>query len=56
MKFTPLLVLLLPLTTLAQKLPTIEEKTKDMKKYEGFVNYYWDDATGKIWLDINKLD
>ncbi|MGZ3924519.1 MAG: zinc-dependent metalloprotease, partial [Flavisolibacter sp.] len=23
---------------------------------EGFFNYYWDDATGKIWLDVNKLD
>ncbi|MGZ3854450.1 MAG: DUF5118 domain-containing protein, partial [Flavisolibacter sp.] len=56
MKFTSLLFLLLPIAALAQKLPTVEEKTKDMKKFEGFFNYYWDDATGKIWLDVNKLD
>jgi hypothetical protein len=40
----------------AQKLPAIVEKTKDMKKQEGFVNYYWEDATGKIWLEIKKID
>ena len=38
----------------AQKLPPIVEKTKDMKKQEGFVNYYWEDATGKIWLEFKK--
>ena len=37
-----------------QKLPTILEKTKEMKKYEGFLNYYWEEATGKIWLEIGK--
>ncbi len=25
-----------------------------MKKQEGFVNYYWEDATGKIWLEFKK--
>ena len=40
----------------AQKLPTIEEKTKDLKKYEGFFNFYWDENAGKIWLEIDKLD
>ncbi len=38
----------------AQKLPAIVEKTKDMKKQEGFLNYYWEEATGKIWLEISK--
>src|SRR5215203_3964433 len=56
MKFTLLLLLFLPFIVLAQKLPGIEEKTTGLKKYEGFFNFYWDDATGKIWLDINKLD
>jgi hypothetical protein len=37
-------------------LPTIEEKTKDLKKYEGFLNFYWDENAGKIYLEINKLD
>ena len=56
MKFTLILFFFLPFVVLAQKLPSIEEKTSGMKKYEGFFNFYWDDATGKIWLNINKLD
>ncbi len=40
----------------SQKLPTLEEKTTGLKKSEGFVSFYWDDAAGKIWLDITKLD
>ena len=47
---------LLPLTLWAQKLPTIEEKTKDMKKQEGFFNFFWDENTGKIWLEVDTLD
>ncbi|MDQ6610070.1 MAG: zinc-dependent metalloprotease [Bacteroidota bacterium] len=40
----------------SQKLPTLEEKTTGLKKSEGFLSFYWDDATGKLWLDVNKLD
>ncbi len=47
---------IVPLFISAQKLPSIEDKTKDMKKYEGFFNFYWDEDNGKIWLEINKLD
>ncbi len=39
-----------------QGLPTIEEKTKDLKKQEGFFNFYWDENAGKIWLEIDKVD
>src|SRR6266498_2234188 len=39
-----------------QGLPSIEDKTKDLKKFEGFLNFYWDDNNGKIWLEINRLD
>ncbi len=39
-----------------QGLPTIEEKTKDLKKQEGFFNFYWDENAGKIWLEIDKID
>jgi len=56
MKFLLLFILFLPLLAQSQKLPGLEEKTKGMKKYEGFLDFYWDDATGKIWLDINRLD
>ncbi len=46
--------LFLPLGSLAQE--SISEKTSGMEKYEGFLNYWWDDDNGKIWLEIDKLD
>ena len=50
------LFLLIPFCLVAQKLPSIEEKTKDLKRFEGYLNFYWDENAGKIWLEINKLD
>ncbi|MFD2515415.1 zinc-dependent metalloprotease [Pontibacter locisalis] len=54
------LLLLLPLLTasvaVAQKLPSIASKTAGMKKYPGYFNFYYDDETGKIWLEIDKLN
>src|SRR5450432_661411 len=38
------------------KLPSVEEKTSGLKKYEGYFNFYWDENAGKIWLEIDKLD
>jgi len=43
MRFCWLLCLGICLSASAQKLPTIEEKTKDFKKYEGFLDFYWDE-------------
>ncbi|MBX7151032.1 zinc-dependent metalloprotease [bacterium] len=37
-------------------LPTIAAKTTGMKKYSGFFNFYWEDSSGKIWLEIEKFD
>ena len=42
--------------SIAQQGSTIAEKTKGMKLYNGFINYYWDESTGKIWLQIDELD
>ncbi|MEO5947155.1 MAG: zinc-dependent metalloprotease, partial [Chitinophagaceae bacterium] len=56
MKKFLLLFTLAPLFLAAQKLPSIEEKTKDLKKYEGFMNFYWDENAGKIFLEVDKLD
>ena len=56
MKKLLLFVLLFPLFLHAQNLPSVEEKTKSFKKYEGFLNFYWDENAGKIWLEINRLD
>lgn len=51
-----LLFVLLPTLLWAQKLPTIAEKTSGMKKHEGFIDFYWDENTGKVWLDISPSD
>jgi predicted Zn-dependent protease len=56
MKYCSLLLLLCCSFAQAQKLPTIEEKTNGLKKYEGYFNFYWDENAGKIWLEIDKLD
>ena len=56
MKKVFLVLFLLPVFSFSQKLPALEEKTKDLKKYEGFFNFYWDENTGKIFLEVDKLD
>src|SRR5688572_6183339 len=57
MRLTSLLIFVLcPAVLLAQALPTIDEKTKGLKKHEGYFDFYWDDVAGKIWLEIDKMD
>lgn len=56
MKRWMLLILLSPLFAYTQKFPSIAEKTKNMKPYNGFFTFYRDDSTGKIWLQVDKLD
>jgi predicted Zn-dependent protease len=56
MKFVFSLLLVFSALAHAQKLPSIEEKTKDTKKYPGFLPLYWDENAGKLWLQINKTD
>ena len=47
--------LLFPVLCFSQHaLPSIEQKTKDFKKFEGFLDFYWDENAGKIWLEIEK--
>jgi len=48
-----LCALLLPVIAVAQE--SISEKTSGMEKYEGFFDYWWDEDSGKIWLEIDKL-
>ena len=38
----------------SKKDPSIAEKTKNFKKYPGFITYYWDEREGKIWLEIEQ--
>jgi hypothetical protein len=51
-----LILFLLPFFAKAQAVVPILEKTKSMKPYTGFFNFYWEESTGKIWLQIDKLD
>ena len=50
------IALLFPFIAITQNLSSIEEKTKGLKKYEGYLTYYWDETMGKIWLETDKLD
>ncbi len=50
-----ILLLIIPFFAKTQT-ASIEDKTKGMKAYHGFFNFYWDDKNGKIFLEINKLD
>lgn len=56
MKYIFILIVFFSLGTMAQKLPSIADKTKEMKKQEGFLNFYWEASAGKIWLEISQLD
>lgn len=51
-----LIPLLSASAAIAQKLPSIASKTAGMKKYPGYFTYYYDDETGKVWLEIDKLN
>ncbi|TDO24424.1 zinc-dependent metalloprotease [Pedobacter duraquae] len=35
---------------------TISSITQGLKKYEGYFNFYYDEKTGKIYLEIDKLN
>jgi len=40
----------------SESLKTIEEKTANMEKLEGYFTFYWDAINGKIWLEIDKFN
>ncbi len=56
MKYIFCLSVFIASIAMAQKLPTIEEKTMGFKKYEGYIPFYWDENNGKIWLEIGLFD
>jgi len=35
--------------------PSIAEKTADMERHDGFLPFYWDEDTGKVWLEIARF-
>ena len=46
--------LLIPIVSVAQGLPTIEEKTAGMQAIDGHFPMYWDESTGVLWLEISR--
>jgi hypothetical protein len=40
----------------AEPIPTIEERTSGLKKIDGFFPLYWDEAAGRLFLEIPRLD
>src|SRR5215217_4311913 len=52
MKKGVFLFFLFPFLLSAQKPATIEVRTKNMKAYPGFFPFYWDESSGKIWLQL----
>jgi len=39
-----------------EPLPTIESRTSDFEKFDGFYPLYWDAASGALYLEIPRLD
>ena len=56
MKYFLVFFICLPFFIKSQTLPSIEDKTKNLIAYPGFIKFYWDNSAGKIYLEINKLD
>ena len=44
------------LFSVAQSTSKITEKTKNMKRYDGYFTFWWDAVNGKIWLQVDKFD
>lgn len=40
----------------AEPIPSLDERTKDLKKIDGFFPLYWDEAGGRLWLEVPALD
>ncbi|MBX9733458.1 MAG: DUF5117 domain-containing protein, partial [Chitinophagaceae bacterium] len=53
---TLLFIVLGTMSVHAQTNSRIQEKTKNMKLQDGYFPFWWDAASGKIWLLVNKTD
>lgn len=42
--------------SLAKAQKTIEETIAGSEKKDGYFTYYWEEKTGKVWLEIDKFD
>ena len=48
--------LLISIVVNAQELPAISDTVADASPMEGYFNLYWDEASGKLYWEIDKLD
>ncbi len=53
--FTPVLFCFVTLAQ-AQNLPSIAEKVESASRMEGYFNLYWEESSGKMYWEIDKLD
>jgi hypothetical protein len=49
-------VVCLQMAAKGQKFNEIEQKTQGMVKYSGYFNFYWDEKTGRILLEIDTFN
>ena len=40
----------------AQTTSKIADKTKNMKRFDGYFTFWWDAVNGKLWMQVDKLD
>jgi hypothetical protein len=40
----------------AEAIPSIDDRTKEFKKIDGYFPVYWDEAGGRLWLEIPRLE
>lgn len=49
-------LLFVPLLLVSAAPPSIADKTKGTEKRDGYFPFYWDEAQGKIWLEIPRFN
>lgn len=54
--FLLLILCSLSFFSIGQTSSKIAEKTKNMKRYDGYFTFWWDALNGKIWLQADKLN
>lgn len=51
-----LILLFFAVNIIAASAQNIDLKVKAYKKYIGYFNFYWDESTGKVFLEVDKLN
>jgi hypothetical protein len=54
--FCIIAAILMAASSVSYSQSSIEDKTKGMQPYNGFMNFFYDDASGKVWMVVDQLD